>query len=94
MVIGAETPQLYLLRIGDLLCVAVAPFHGHFRVRISVDEDVECILSIQDREKGDRGNNLTEYSLDLFLDLFFRLLCGVGGRVSGPLNGMVSQVLV
>lgn len=71
VIVCAEASQLDLLRIRDFLGVAVAPFHGHFRVRIGVDKNIECVFSIQDGEESDRGDYLTEDSLDLFLYLLF-----------------------
>lgn len=48
MVTGAETPQLHLFCILDLLCVAVAPLYRHVGVGIGVDKDIEGAVSIKD----------------------------------------------
>lgn len=81
MIVRAEAPQLHLLAVLDLLRVAVAPFDGHFRVSIGVDEDVEGAVPVENREEGHGRRDLSEDRLDLFLDLFLCLLlrwrCGV-----------------
>lgn len=77
MVIGAEASQLHLFGILNLLGITVTPFHGHLRIRIGVDENIEGAVAIQNREEGDRSGDLTENSLDLLLDFFFCLLDGL-----------------
>lgn len=74
VVIRTEASQLHFLGILNLFGIAVAPFDGHIRVCVSVHEDVECAVSVQNWEEGDRGRNLAKDSLYLFLDLFLGLL--------------------
>ena len=80
MITCAETSQLDFLSILDLFGVAVSPFHWHVGIRICVHENVECTISVEDWEEGDRGSDLAEDSLDLLLDLVFGLLRLSGGR--------------
>lgn len=74
MVARAETPQLHLLPIPDLLGIAVAPFYWDVRISVGVDQNVECAVPVQLRQEGDGGGDLAEYGLDLRLDLLFRFL--------------------
>lgn len=82
MITRAKTPQLHLLRILDLLRVAVAPLHRHLGVGIRVHEDVERAVALELREEGDRGCDLAEDGLDFVLDF---LLCLLGRRVGGSI---------
>lgn len=75
MIARAETPQLHLLPIHYFLRVAISPFHWHFRVRIRVDQDIECAISgIKLRKERYGCCNLAKDGLDLKLDLLFCLL--------------------
>ena len=74
MIARTETSELYLLCILDLFCVAIAPFDGYIRVRICIDQHVEGAVAVKYGQEGDRGSDLAENSLDLFLDLLFGLL--------------------
>lgn len=76
MVICTEAPQLHFFGVFDLFGVAVAPFDRHFGIRISVDQDVEGTVSVQNGEESNGRSNLAEDCLDLVLDLFFGLLDG------------------
>lgn len=49
MVVSAETAQLDLLCVLDLLCITVTPLDGHIRVGIGINKNVECAVSVQDR---------------------------------------------
>ena len=83
MVARAETPQLHLLPVLNLLGVAVPPFHRHLRVRVRVDQDVErAIARVELGEEGDGGGDLAEDGLDLELDVLFGFLGGWFGSVS------------
>lgn len=73
MIVRAETPQLHLLAVLDLLRVAVAPFDGHLRISIGIDEDVEGAVPVENGKEGHRRRDLSEDCLDLFLDLFLCL---------------------
>jgi hypothetical protein len=79
MITRTETSQLHFLAVFDLLCIAISPFHGHFRVSVCVDQDIEGAVSgIELREECDRGSDLAEngldFELDFFLGLFWRRL--------------------
>jgi hypothetical protein len=74
MIARAETPQLHLFAVLDLLGVAVAPFKGNFRVCVCVDEHIECAVAVQHRQKGDGSRNLSEDGLDFCLYLCLGLL--------------------
>lgn len=81
MVARAETPQLHLLPVFNLLRVAIAPLHRHFRVRVRVDQDVErAVARIELRKEGHGGGDLAENGLDFKLDVLLRLLRGWFGR--------------
>ena len=83
MIARAETPQLHLLPILNLLGVAVPPLHRHLRVRVRVDQDVErAIARVELGEEGHRGCDLAEDGLDFELDLLFGFLRGWFGSVS------------
>ena len=83
MIARAETPQLHLFPILNLLGVAISPLHRHFRVRVRVDQDVEgAIARIELREEGYGSCDLAEDGLDFELDLLFRLLRGRFGGVA------------
>ncbi len=72
MTTRTKTPQLHLLPILNLPRIAVAPLHGHLRVRIGVDEDVEgAVAGVELGEEGHRGGDLAEDRLDLGLNFFF-----------------------
>lgn len=45
MIARAKAPQLHLLSILYLFRVAISPFHWHLRVRICVDQDIECAVA-------------------------------------------------
>jgi hypothetical protein len=72
----AETPELHLLPILDLLRIAIAPFHWYIAIRIGIDQYVERAVAIELGEEGYRGGDLAEDRLDLGLDLGFGLLGG------------------
>lgn len=74
-----EAPQLHLLPVLNLLCVAVTPFHGHLGVCVRVDQNVERAVPVEDGQESCRRGDLPEYSLDFVLDLFF----GLGGGEFG-----------
>lgn len=77
MIARAETPQLHLLSIHYLLCVAISPFHWHFRVRVCVDQDIECaVAGIELRKERYGGCDLAEDGLDFKLNILFCLLGG------------------
>ena len=84
MIRRAETPQLYALPVGDLLGVAVAPFHGDLAVGVGVDQHVEGAVAGQLREEGHGRCDLAEDGGDFGLDLCFGLVgryrrgCGGG----------------
>jgi len=46
MIIRRETPQLHILRIPNLLRIAVAPFERDFAVGVRVDQDVERAVAV------------------------------------------------
>ena len=79
MVVGAEASKLDLLGVFNLLGITVAPFHRYIGVCVSVHEDVECAVAVENGEEGDRGSDLAENRLDLFLDFLLGLLGGFGG---------------
>lgn len=79
VVVGAEAAELDLLSVLDLLGVTVTPLHGDIRVGIGVDENIECAIAIENGEEGDRGSNLAENGLDLFLDFLLSLFNRLGG---------------
>lgn len=77
MIARAETPQLHLLPVFNLLRVAIAPLHRHLRVGVRVDQDVErAVARIELRKEGYGGGDLAENGLDLQLDVLLRLLRG------------------
>ena len=83
MIARAETPQLHLLPILNLLGVAISPFHRHLRVRVRVDQDVErAIARVELGKEGHGGGDLAEDGLDFELDLLFGFLGGWFGSVS------------
>ena len=83
MIARAETPQLHLLPILNLLGVAVSPFHRHLRVRVRVDQDVErAIARVELGKEGHGGRDLAEDGLDFELDLLFGFLGGCFGSIS------------
>ena len=83
MIARAETPQLHLLPVFNLLGVAIAPLHRHLRVGVRVDQDVErAVARIELRKEGHGGGDLAENGLDLKLDVLLRLLGGWLRRVS------------
>ena len=83
MVARAETSQLHLLPILNLLRVAISPFHRHFGVRICVDQDVErAIAGIELGQEGHGCCDLAEDGLDFELDLLLCLLRDRLRRVS------------
>lgn len=77
-----EAPQLDLLGVLDLLCVAVTPFERHVTVGIGVHQDVECAVAVQHWQERDGCCDLAEERLDFLLDFGLRLLgsgcCSVG----------------
>lgn len=74
MITRTEASQLHFLAILNLLCIAISPFHWHFRVSVRVDQDIECAVSgIELREKSHRSCDLAENGLDLELNFFFCL---------------------
>ena len=73
VVVGAETPELHFLGILDFLGVAVAPFDGDFGVSVSVHQDIECAVAIEDGQEGHGGGDLSEDGLDFVLDFLFGL---------------------
>jgi hypothetical protein len=73
MITRAETPQLDLLPILNLLRITVAPLHRHIRVCIRIHQDVECAVAIELWEEGYGCCDLTENGLNLFLDFFLGL---------------------
>lgn len=79
MIVGAEASELHLLCVLDFFGVAVAPLHGDLGVGVSVHQDVECAVAIQDWQECDRCGDLAEDSLDFVLDLFFGFLNGGSG---------------
>lgn len=91
MVIRTEASQLHLLRVFDLLCIAVAPFNRHFGVCIGVDKHVKGAVTVQYREECDGRRDLAENRLYLVLDLLLRLLnrrrlLGVGRPVRAAIS--------
>jgi len=74
MVACAETAQLHLLPILDLLGVTVTPLERHFRVRVGIDKNVEGTVSVQHGQESHGGSDLPEDRLDLGLDLGFGLV--------------------
>lgn len=76
MISSAETPQLHLLAVLDILGVAIAPFYGNVRISVSVDEDVESAIAVELWEEGYGGGDLSEYGLNLGLDFLFAFLSG------------------
>lgn len=46
MVVGAEATQLHLFGILDLFSITISPLHGHFRVRVSVNQHIEGAVSV------------------------------------------------
>ena len=83
MIARAETPQLHLLPVLNLLRVAVPPFHRHLRVRVRVDQDVKgAVAGIELGQECHGRGDLAEDGLDLELDFLLRLLRGRFGGVS------------
>lgn len=86
MVARTETPQLYLLTVLNFFGVAIAPFHGYFRVCICIHEHVESTVAIQHGQEGYGCCYLAEYGLDLGLDfclgLFFWRIIGTASSIS------------
>jgi hypothetical protein len=83
MTVRAKAPQLHLFAVLDLLRITVAPFYGDFRVGVSVDEDVEGAVSVQDREEGHGCGDLAEDRLNLVLDFFLGFFLCLRGGVDG-----------
>lgn len=93
MIIRAETPQLHLLSILDLLGITVSPLDGDLRVRIRIHEHVERAIPVEDRQEGHRRCDLPENSLNLLLDLFLCLI--LHDRIVGVGTGFVwTSILV
>ena len=46
VVISAEATQLHLLGVLDFFSIAVSPFHGYFRIRICVNQNIEGAISV------------------------------------------------
>ena len=53
MIACAETSQLHLLSIFNLLCITITPFDRHIRVRVSIHKHVECTVAIELWKKCD-----------------------------------------
>lgn len=82
MVGSAESSQLHLLAILNLLCVRVTPLNGHLAVGVGVDEHVEGAVTVELGEEGDGCGDLAEDGGDLGLDLGLSLFGGEGGTAS------------
>ena len=74
---GAETPQLDVFAVGNLLGVAISPFDGHVAIGVGIDEHVEGAVAAELGQKGDGRGDLAKNGGDFRLDLGFRLV-GVG----------------
>lgn len=74
MTIRTETPQLHLLRILDLLRIAIPPLHWYLAIRIRIHQHIKRAIAIQLRQKRHAGRDLAEHRLDLGLQLDFGLL--------------------
>lgn len=79
----AESPQLHLFSILNLLRIRITPLDRDLTIRISVNEDVECAIAAELREKCNRRSDLSEDSCDFGLDFCFCLFGGCGRGTSG-----------
>lgn len=86
MIARAETSQLHLFAILNLLGVTVTPLQGNLGVGVGIDEDIEGAISIQHGQEGHRGCDLSEdglnFSLDFGLSLFFWCIVASAQTVS------------
>jgi hypothetical protein len=80
MIARAETPQLHLLPVLDLLRIAIAPLHRHLAIGIRIHQHVERAVAVQLRQERHRRRDLPEDRLDLGLDLDLGLLDRRRGR--------------
>lgn len=74
VVVRTKTPQLNLFAIDDFSCVAVTPFNRNVRVCIGIYQHVEGAVAVKHGEECHGGGDLTEYCLDLRLNLLIGLL--------------------
>jgi hypothetical protein len=49
----AETPQLHLLAVLDLLCITVSPFNRHIRICVCIYQYIEGAVAIEYWKKRD-----------------------------------------
>lgn len=83
MIVRAKAPELHLLRVLDLLRVAVTPLNRDFGVGVGVYEDVEGAVAVKHGEEGYGCGDLSEDSLNFVLDLFLGFLDGRVGVTIG-----------
>lgn len=89
MAARAEAAELDALGVRNLLGVAVTPLHGHVRIGIGVHEHVERAGSVELGQECHGRGDLSEYRLDLSLDLDVGFI-GLRGGGAGGEEGWIS----
>lgn len=83
MVRRAETSQLDLFAVLNLLGIRVTPFNGDLAISIRIYEHVECAVAVELWEESNGCSDLAENGSDFGLDFGFCLFgCGRGGASS------------